>query len=81
VCLLSTAKNFIPGQTDPLPDFTLAFLPELPPGYDISKLPPGMVERPSIFTALKQQLGLKLEAKKGPLHVYVIDAVEKPSLN
>jgi uncharacterized protein (TIGR03435 family) len=47
----------------------------------MSKLPPGMADRPSIFTALKEQLGLKLEAKKGPVYVYVIDAAEKPSLN
>jgi uncharacterized protein (TIGR03435 family) len=36
---------------------------------------------PSIFTALEEQLGLKLEAQKGPVDVIVIDHVDKPSAN
>jgi uncharacterized protein (TIGR03435 family) len=35
----------------------------------------------TIFTALEEQLGLKLESQKGPVDVIVIDHVEEPSQN
>jgi uncharacterized protein (TIGR03435 family) len=36
---------------------------------------------PTLFTALEEQLGLKLEPAKGPVQVLVIDKVEMPSAN
>jgi uncharacterized protein (TIGR03435 family) len=36
---------------------------------------------PSIFTALQQQLGLKLESQKGPVETLIIESAEKPSAN
>jgi uncharacterized protein (TIGR03435 family) len=62
-------------------DFTLTFLPQLPPNFNAENIPPEILWRPSIFDALKQQLGLKLEPTKGPVEYYVIDHVERPAGN
>jgi uncharacterized protein (TIGR03435 family) len=66
-------------------DFTLSFLPDLPPGFNRDQLPPGLppgfLDRPNIYDALKQQLGLKLESQKGPVPSMIIDSVEKPAEN
>lgn len=59
-------------------DFTLAFAPELPPGVDPKNLPPGLMDHPDLFNALKEQLGLKLEPQKGPVEFFVIDSAVKP---
>jgi len=55
-------------------DFTLKWT------YDISaEAAPGAA--PSLFTAMREQLGLKMDAMKGPAEVVVIDRVERPSEN
>ena len=36
---------------------------------------------PSLFAALQEQLGLRLESQKGPVEMFVIERLEKPSAN
>jgi uncharacterized protein (TIGR03435 family) len=61
-------------------DFTLEWAPEQAaiPTADGATLPNS---GPSIFTAVQQQLGLKLESRKHPIDLLIIDHVEKPSAN
>jgi uncharacterized protein (TIGR03435 family) len=44
-------------------------------------MPPGP-DGPSVFiTLVRQQLGLKMAATKGPLEIFVVDSAERPSAN
>jgi uncharacterized protein (TIGR03435 family) len=66
-------------------DFQLDFTPDSGPcraaGNSQGALAADPSGRPSIYTALQQQLGLKLESSRGPVELLVIDRVEKPSEN
>jgi uncharacterized protein (TIGR03435 family) len=62
-------------------DFTLAFAPELPPDVPKEVLAPELLDRPSIFDAVRDQLGLRLVPQNGPVEHYVIDHIERPSEN
>ena len=42
---------------------------------------PGNDSVPSIFTALEEQLGLKLQPNKGPVKTLFVDHLERPSGN
>jgi len=75
------------GTFDPrldfVPDQSEAGLPPEPPPPAAPgiPLPPIDPSGPSIFRALQDQLGLRLESAKGPVDVLVIDHVERPSEN
>ncbi|HUY95202.1 MAG TPA: M56 family metallopeptidase [Terracidiphilus sp.] len=71
-------------------DFTLSFTPDQ--GVGMMILPKGPAPQdgggesqepvgPSLFTALQEQLGLKLVAQKQKVDVVVIDHIEQPSAN
>jgi uncharacterized protein (TIGR03435 family) len=52
----------------------------LPPrDFDAPPLPPIDPNAPSLFTAVQEQLGLKLDARKDSVDVLVIDHVERPT--
>jgi len=62
-------------------DFNLSWLPDNIPQNFRDTLPQDVLDRPSIFVALKDQLGLKLTAQKGPVQYFVIDHVDRPTEN
>jgi bla regulator protein blaR1 len=51
------------------------------PGGDPPNSPLPADSGPNLFTALQEQLGLKLESAKGPVEVLVIDHVDRPTEN
>ena len=67
------------------PDETLGGLPTAPPAPSPSSDSIRSAASPdthgNIFAAIQEQLGLKLEAAKGPVDILVIDSVERPSAN
>ncbi len=60
-------------------DFTLKWTPDSQRQADATSPPDP--SSASLFTAIQEQLGLKLEPQKAPMDVLVIQHVEKPSAN
>ena len=59
-------------------DFSLKYTPDDGSNPDAD---PNAPSSASIFTAMQEQLGLKLEPSKSPVEILVIDHVEQPSEN
>ena len=74
-------RTGLKGNYDVLVEWTpdrrpFAAATDLPPGLPVP--PPPLAGGPSIFTALQEQLGLKLQSERGPVEVLLIDRIEKP---
>lgn len=59
----------------------LEYARDNPPGGRENRPSSTDVPSPSIFTAVQEQLGLKLSAGRGPVEVLAIDHVERPAVN
>lgn len=59
-------------------DGAVSFAPDPLPGLPA---PPGCDGCVTIFTALQEQLGLKLEPARGPVDVLVVDSADQPTEN
>lgn len=67
-------------------DINLKWTPtpdQLPPGPPPpgAELPPIDPDGPTLFTALQEQLGLKLDAERGPVQVLVVEKLQRPAEN
>ena len=65
--------DFTPDQMPPAGGPGATPPPGAPP------LPPVDPNGPSIYTALQEQLGLKLDSQRGPVEVIVIDSIDRPT--
>jgi uncharacterized protein (TIGR03435 family) len=69
-------RTGLEGRYDIDVEFSPEFRPAPPPGAPEIAAPPS--DAPSLFTAIQEQLGLKLESARGPVEMLVIDAAERP---
>jgi bla regulator protein BlaR1 len=60
-------------------DFKLEWVPDRPAGADSSAKESNPDQSgPTIFTAIQEQLGLKLESQKSPVEMLIVERAEKP---
>ena len=89
VAMADFARNLGPFTGRPVVDKTgltgvydvdLTWTPEQgPPGPDgTAPQAPPSTDGVSLYTAVQEQLGLKLDAQRGPVDVLVIDSAQRP---
>ena len=74
---IATAMSRIPGTARPVVDRT-----GLTGTYDVVvqwNPDPGSQDVPGVFTAIQEQLGLRLQPERGAINVFVIAAVTRPA--
>ena len=82
VTLAMLAAALSPQVARPVVDRTgLSGFFEADIDFSADPLTNAATERPSLFTALEEQLGLRLEPARAPVDVLVIDRVERPTEN
>jgi uncharacterized protein (TIGR03435 family) len=90
VSMADFARNLAPFTGRPVVDKTgltgaydidLTWTPDQGPAGTAVPVPQGPPpgDGPSLFTAVPEQLGLKLDAQPGPIAALVIDAAERPT--
>lgn len=62
-------------------DFDLEWAPDETQFQGEVPVAPADAQSPPFFTAIEQQLGLRLEATRGPIKALVVDTAERPSAN
>jgi uncharacterized protein (TIGR03435 family) len=72
-----TDRTNLPGTYE----FQIDWAPEVPlPSVD-APAPPADANATSIFTAVREQLGLRLDSEKQQVDVLVVDRAERPTEN
>ncbi len=72
-------QKFCPRRPSSGRYFDLVWTPEPKPSADAAASVD--LDLPDIFTAFREQLGLKLESRKEPAKVIVVDGATRPSEN
>jgi uncharacterized protein (TIGR03435 family) len=62
-------------------DLDVIFSPEGLGGALVGPPPASVSDAPSLETALRDDLGLRLESRRGPVEVLVVDRIERPTEN
>jgi uncharacterized protein (TIGR03435 family) len=62
-------------------DLDMIFAPDSGAGALVGPPPAAVADAPSLPTALQDDLGLRLDSRRGPVDVLVVDRIERPTEN